>query len=42
MKTIWVIVQGASGRMGQVVINALCGEPETEVVGAVELQVSQD
>ncbi len=42
MKTIRVIVQGASGRMGQEVINTLCREPETEVVGAVELQVSQD
>jgi len=28
--------------MGQVVVNALCHEPETEVVGAVELQVAED
>jgi len=28
--------------MGREVINALCQEPETEVVGAVELDVSQD
>lgn len=42
MKPIRVVVQGASGRMGQVVVNALCQEPETEVVGAVELQVAED
>jgi len=28
--------------MGQVVVNALCHEPEMQVVGAVELQVTQD
>ncbi|GAH70386.1 unnamed protein product, partial [marine sediment metagenome] len=42
MKPIRVVVQGALGRVGREVINALCQEPETEVVGAVELQVSED
>ncbi len=42
MKPIRVAVNGASGRMGREVINALCREPETQVVGAVELQVTED
>jgi len=42
MKPIRVIVQGALGRMGQVMINALCREPEIQLVGAVELQVTED
>lgn len=42
MKPIRVVIHGASGRMGREVINALCHEPEMQVVGAVELQVSAD
>ncbi len=42
MKPIRVVVQGALGRVGREVVNALCREPETQVVGAVELQVSED
>ena len=42
MKPIRVVVQGASGRVGQEVVKALCREPETQVVGAVELQVAED
>ena len=42
MKPIRIAVNGASGRMGQAVINALCHEPEIEVVGAVELQPVED
>ena len=42
MKPIRVVVQGASGRMGREVINALCQEPGMQVVGAVELQVTKD
>jgi len=42
MKPIRVVVQGALGKVGRVVINALCRESEIQVVGAVELQVSQD
>ena len=42
MKPIKVVVQGASGKVGRVVINALCRESEMQVVGAVGLQVSED
>jgi len=42
MKPIRVVVHGALGRMGREVINALCHEPEMEVVGGVELRVSDD
>ena len=42
MKPIKVVVQGASGRVGQVVVNALCREPGMQVVGAVELDVAKD
>ena len=42
MKPIRVIVNGASGRMGREVINTLCHEPEMQVVGAVELKVTED
>jgi len=42
MKPIRVVVNGASGRVGQVVVNALCHEPEIQVVGAVELHVAED
>jgi len=39
---IRVVVQGASGKMGQEVISALCQEPETQLVGAIELQPGGD
>ncbi len=42
MKPIRVVVQGALGRMGREVVKALCHEPEMQVVGAVELHVSED
>jgi len=42
MKPIRVVVNGALGRMGREVINTLCHEPEMQVVGAVELQVTED
>lgn len=42
MNPIRVVVQGASGRMGREVLNALCQETETQVVGATELKVSED
>ncbi len=42
MKPIKVVVHGALGRMGQVVTNALCHEPDIRVVGAVELKVPED
>jgi len=42
MNPIRVVVQGALGRMGQEVVNALCHEPELQLVGAVELEVHKD
>ena len=42
MKPIRVVVQGVLGRVGREVVNALCQETEIQVVGAVELQVSED
>lgn len=42
MKPIRVVVHGAAGRVGQVVVNALCHEAEIELVGAVELKVTGD
>jgi len=42
MKPIKVVVQGASGKMGRVIVNALCLEPETQIVGAIELKVAED
>lgn len=39
MKSITVVVQGASGKMGQEVIKAICHEPDTQMVGAVDLKV---
>jgi 4-hydroxy-tetrahydrodipicolinate reductase len=42
MEQIKVVVYGASGRVGQEVVKAVCYEPETQLVGAVELKVSED
>ena len=42
MESIRVVVHGASGKMGQEIIKALCREPEIEVVGAVEQEVSDE
>jgi len=42
MKPIRVIVQGASGRVGQEVVKAVCREPEMQLVGAVDLKATQD
>jgi len=42
LNPVRVVVHGALGRMGQEVVNALCQEPETEVVGAVDLDVPRD
>lgn len=42
MKPIRAVVHGALGRMGREVTGALCREPEIEVVGAVELGLTQD
>jgi len=42
MKPIRVVVQGALGKMGRDIVNALCLEPETQIVGAVELKTTDD
>ena len=42
MEPIRVVVRGASGKVGQEVVKAICPEPELQLVGAVELQVSDD
>ena len=40
MAAIRVVVQGAQGRMGQVILSGLCREPDMEVVGAAEVAVT--
>lgn len=40
--TTKVVVQGALGRMGREVVSAVVRDPELEVVGALELEVTQD
>ncbi len=42
MKPIKVVVRGAFGRMGQETVNALCRETGIQLVGAIEIQVSED
>ena len=42
MKPTKVVVQGALGKVGREVINALCREPGMQVAGAVELRVTED
>ena len=42
MKQIKVAVQGALGKVGREVVNALCHEPEMELVGAVDLKATRD
>jgi len=42
MESIRVVIHGASGKMGQEIIKALCREPGIEVVGAVEQEVSDE
>lgn len=42
MEPIRVVVHGALGKMGKVVLNALCHDLELKPVGAVELKVSHE
>ena len=42
MNPIRVVVHGALGRMGREIVNALCQEPETRVVGATEMKAPAD
>jgi 4-hydroxy-tetrahydrodipicolinate reductase len=42
MERIKVVVYGSAGRVGQEVIRAVCADPETEMVGAVDLRASAE
>jgi 4-hydroxy-tetrahydrodipicolinate reductase len=42
MEKIKVVVHGASGRVGQEVVRAVCQEPDMKLVGAVDLKVPGD
>lgn len=42
MERIKVVVYGASGRVGQEVVKAVCQEPETQLVGAVDVKVTAE
>ncbi|MDD4859792.1 MAG: 4-hydroxy-tetrahydrodipicolinate reductase [Dehalococcoidales bacterium] len=42
MEPIKVVVHGAAGKMGQEVIRAVCADPETKLVGAVDAKTSGD
>src|SRR4030042_1405338 len=42
MERIKVLVHGASGRVGQEVVKAVCQEPDMKLVGAVDLKVPGD
>ena len=42
MRSIRVAVHGASGRMGQTVVDALCHEPDMQIVGAIDLKAAED
>lgn len=42
MTPIKVVVYGALGRVGQILIASLCREPEVKLVGAVDLKATRD
>ncbi len=42
MKLIKVAVHGASGRMGQTLVEALCQEPDMQIVGTIDLKATVD
>jgi len=42
MKPIRVVIQGASGKVGQEVVKAVCRESDMQLVGAVDLKAAQD
>ncbi len=42
MSPIRVAVNGASGRMGQEVVKAVCHDPDTQLAGAIEARVDTD
>lgn len=42
MAAVKVIVHGALGKMGREVVNAVCLDPETKLVGAVDINIKED
>ncbi len=42
MKRVRVVVHGALGKMGQEVVNALCQEPDLQIVGAADIKATQE
>jgi len=42
MAPIKVVVHGALGKVGREVINAVCRDPETKLVGAVDINIRED
>ncbi|MFC1898884.1 4-hydroxy-tetrahydrodipicolinate reductase [Chloroflexota bacterium] len=42
MKPISVVVYGADGKVGRVIIAGLCGEPDIKLAGAVDVRAEQD
>jgi 4-hydroxy-tetrahydrodipicolinate reductase len=42
MKPIKVVVYGALGRMGQTLVDALCREPDMQLVGAVDIKAAKN
>jgi len=42
MKPIRVAVHGALGKMGQTLVDALCREPEIQIIGATDLKATED
>ncbi|MDD5287700.1 MAG: 4-hydroxy-tetrahydrodipicolinate reductase [Dehalococcoidales bacterium] len=42
MKPITVVVHGAMGKMGKEVVSAVCHDPETRLIGAVDINISGD
>ncbi|MFC2014676.1 4-hydroxy-tetrahydrodipicolinate reductase [Chloroflexota bacterium] len=42
MEPIRVVVHGASGKVGRELVNALCSEPDLEIVGAVDIKATGD
>ena len=42
MKPMKVAVYGALGKMGQILVDALCREPDMQLVGAVDIRAAKD
>jgi 4-hydroxy-tetrahydrodipicolinate reductase len=42
MAPIKVVVHGALGKVGREVVNAVCHDPETKLVGAIDINLKSD